>query len=396
MPTFFEDLKAYVGFDEADVAALRRLEPHAAPHVHEIAEHFYASVDRSPGAVAAITGGAAQVERLKLTLRDWLSTGLTGPHDAVYYARRSRIGQVHVRIGLPQQYMFTAMNVVRSDYIDLIESVYADDAPVRRAAQRAVNKLLDIELAIMLHTYRNDSEERLRRHERLAALGQLAATIAHELRNPLGVIETSLYLMRRRIHDEPRLTRHLDKIEKQARTSAQIINDLLELARDHAFSGERVALRSVVDEALAAVDVPDGITVECEIDDGIVLYADPNLLTRAIANLVSNSVSVMNDPVGTVTVSARRAEREEVEIAVADTGPGFDPDVIDRVFEPLVTTRATGIGLGLSLVQRVCERHGGRVDASNRPGGGAMVKLILPLTQSVGVSSNVGPVSTDD
>src|SRR5688572_1324137 len=112
--TFLTQLQGYVGFGPDDTAALARLHAAAADALPRIAEHFYAVLVRHPGATAVLTEGDAQVHPLQHTLVEWLTSGLAGPHDESYYERRSRIGRRHVAIGLPQQYMFTAMNVVRA------------------------------------------------------------------------------------------------------------------------------------------------------------------------------------------------------------------------------------------------------------------------------------------
>src|SRR3954465_8037853 len=111
--TFFESLKQYVGFTEASSSALRELYPLARPSFVPIVDDFYRAIEAHPGARAAITGGSAQVERLKQTLIQWLDSMLLGPHDETYYQLRARIGRVHVRIDLPQGFMFTAMNRIR-------------------------------------------------------------------------------------------------------------------------------------------------------------------------------------------------------------------------------------------------------------------------------------------
>src|SRR5437762_324093 len=106
--TFLDSLKHYVGFTEASSASLRELHPLAQSVFVPIADDFYAAIEAHPGARAAIAGGAAQIQRLKETLVRWLDSLLLGPHDEAYYQQRARIGRVHVRIALPQAFMFTA------------------------------------------------------------------------------------------------------------------------------------------------------------------------------------------------------------------------------------------------------------------------------------------------
>src|SRR5262249_11284358 len=160
-----------------------------------IAERFYEVIAAHPGS-AAVISGPEQVDRLRRTLIDWMSSGLLGPYDDRFYEKRSRIGRRHVQIGLAQQDMFTAMNVLRTAYIARIIELYPVDAGC--AVVTAVNKLLDVELAVMQRHYQLDSEEKLIQRERriqddrLAAMQTLTAGLAHEVRNPLNAARLQL------------------------------------------------------------------------------------------------------------------------------------------------------------------------------------------------------------
>lgn len=382
MASFFEEAKAYIGFNDADSEALKALREPLQPYIPGIVDHFYACIVEHPEAHAVIRGGEAQIERLKGTLRAWLESGLDGPHDVVYYERRARIGRMHVHIGLPQVYMFTAVNVMRLDIRHQIQSIYAGQPEARRVAEDAMDKLLDLELAIMLHTYREDSDQRLSRQARLVAIGQLAANIAHELRNPLGVIETSLYLLRRRLKDVPKVERYLDKIGAQVKTSGNIITDLLEMARDRSPQYTRADVKALIDEAQSEARIPPSVEIAVAVPEGLTAWVEGRLMIRALVNLIDNAVAIqvhgerpVSDP--RLQIGAEQVEGE-VRLWVKDNGPGFEKETLRRVFEPLVTTRSNGVGLGLALVQRVCQRHGGRATAENLPVGGACVSLWVP------------------
>src|SRR6266496_4430230 len=121
---------------------------------------------------------------------------LLGPWDEAYWAHRYQIGRVHVRIGLPQHYMFGAMNVLRTELLRLAWELFGADADALERVRTALGKILDLELAIMLHTYRDDLLAQQARVERLSTFGQLVGSIGHDLRNPLGVIETSVFILR--------------------------------------------------------------------------------------------------------------------------------------------------------------------------------------------------------
>jgi signal transduction histidine kinase len=378
MTTLLDSIKSYIGFDANDAEALRAFLPVAEPHLHGFAERFYACIQEHEEAHRVLEGDE-QIERLKRTLEDWMRTGLAGPHDHAYYVRRSRIGRRHVLIGLPPRFMFTAMNLIRRDFHHLAEKHFAHDPAARLLLDDALDRLFDMELAIMLQTYQEDSDARLRRHERLATIGQIAASIGHDLRNPLGVMQSSLYILRKRVGEDARMQRHVEKIDSQIRVCDDIIRNLLELARNTPPRREPIDFVALFDEAVEAATLPAHVVVQTEIGPGVDCRADPGLLRQAIVNLLTNAAQAHGDRPGHVHLSAA-ATGAGTLIAVADDGPGFDPDTLGRVFEPLVTTRISGIGLGLALVKGVTERHGGTVEASNRPDGGALVRLHLPRT----------------
>jgi len=375
--SFLDDVRRYVGLDAEDGERLQGLVPLLEPHFNAFAEHFYARILEHPSAHTAITGGAEQVARLKHSLVAWMDSGLRGPFDDAFYERRARIGRRHVAIGLPQQYMVTAIGVMRQDYHAVLTDTLVDDVPRLHASMRAVDRLLDLELAIMLQTYRIDSDDQLRRGERLATIGRVAATIGHDLRNPLGVIESSAYILRRMLQDE-RGQRHLDKINSQVRNCNRIVTALLELARSRPPQFASIDVRVMLDASLAMVTIPEGVVVRIEVDDGMQLEGDSNLLEQAMINLVVNSVIALRGRPGTIVTRATRHDDRFAALIVVDDGPGFDPELLPRVFEPLVTSRASGVGLGLALVKSVADRHLGQAIAENAPGGGAIVRLLLP------------------
>lgn len=167
--TWFAEMKRYVRFGGDDEVALRRLFWFAAPAFPRIAEEFYQRLEEHPRA-KAVFSGSEQVQRLKATLRDWLRLLLVGPWDEVYYAQRARIGHMHVKIGLPQKYMFGAMNLIRVDLIRIAQRAHTEGDPTPSASQPsridlldvtvALQKVIDLELAIMLETYREAFVER--------------------------------------------------------------------------------------------------------------------------------------------------------------------------------------------------------------------------------------------
>jgi signal transduction histidine kinase len=375
--TVFQELKRYVQFDAADEAALRALHGFARPHFERLSEVFYERILAHEEARKVLVGGESRVGHLKITLVAWMDTLLTGPWDAAYWENRYRIGRVHVRIGLPQHYMFGAMNVLRSELHQLAWQRWAEDAAALSRTRNALGKILDLELAIMLHTYREDLLAQQARVERLSTFGQLVGSIGHDLRNPLGVIETSVYILRSRVGDDPKGTKHLDRIGEQLGIANGIITNLLDMIRNRPLAKEPVELAAVVQGAADAVKRPPGVAVALEGVDGVPpIQGDAVQLRQVLVNLIENAVFAAS-PDGAVTVRGRR-DGDAVLLDVEDTGPGVDAHTRQRLFEPLITTKDKGIGLGLALVKRIAERHGGSVEYSDRPGGGARFTVRLP------------------
>ena len=376
---FLDDLKRYVGFTYASAAALRALHPLASPWFPEIVDDFYEAVVAHPDARAAITGGAAQIARLKTTLTAWLDTLLLGPHDDAYLDRRSRIGHVHVRIGLPQAYIFTAMNRIRVRLGEAVRLGLRDRPAERARSEDALNQILDLELAIMLESYRQELTSRSAQAERLAVMGEFASGIGHELRSPLGVIESSLYLLRQHIGPRagaaPPVAKHLDRIAEQLWRSRRTIDDLLELARNPPVRVQHASVRAVVDAALEVAALPSTVTVDVAVPPELKADFDWDQLQHALVALFNNANQAMNG-VGDLAVQADVDERG-LSLRVCDDGPGVPVELRGRIFDALFTTKAKGSGLGLALCRRILDAHRGRieVEASDR---GARFALWIP------------------
>ena len=377
--TSFDSLREYVGFTDASAAALRALYPLAHPRFPEIVDDFYEAIAAHPSARAAITGGDAQITRLKSTLTAWLDTLLLGPHDDAYLETRARIGRVHVRIGLPQVYMFTAMNRIRVQLGEVVRRGLRDRPAELASSEDALNQILDLELAIMLETYRQELTSRSEQAERLAAMGEFASGIGHELRSPLGVIESSLYLLRQHIGPAasaaPPVAKHLDRIAEQLRRSRRTIDDLLELARNRPVRVQRAPVRAVVEAALEAAALPSSVIVDVAVPPELRADFDWDQMQHALVALFNNANQAMNSA-GHLVVQAEVNE-QGLSLRVCDDGPGVPVELHGRIFDALFTTKAKGSGLGLALCRRILDAHGGRIEVepSDR---GARFALWIP------------------
>ncbi len=375
----FESMKQYVGFDDAAAARLREFHPIAEPAFPEVVDDFYEAITQHPDASAAITGGEAQVQRLKSTLIEWLHSLMLGPHDQAYLQAHSRIGRVHVRINLPQQFMFTAMNRIRLGLTNVARAQLPEEGQLRVETIQALERILDLELAIMLDTYRQDWMERVRVNERLATIGQLAASIGHELRNPLGIVQSSLFLMNQRMKkleiDDSVLRKHHHRIDAQVDACSRTISSLLEMTRDAPPRKTRLRLFDVVESSLAALQIPPGIQHRVDVPVDVEVVADGTQLTQVLTNLVNNSIQALGET-GQLQVQGRALE-SGVEILVSDDGPGIRDEVRDKVFDVLFTTRAHGTGLGLALCRKIVQAHGGELQLVSTESG-ACFRIWLP------------------
>jgi len=376
--TFLEELFAFVGFDDADRARLAALHPHLEPQFPAIADRFYEVVLTTKG-TAKVLASPAQIERLRVTLLDWMSTGLLGPHDERFYEKRSRIGRRHVHIGLASQYMFTAMNIVRLAYQDRIVALLppADQLPTLRA----VHKLLDIELAIMLQHYQLDSDEKLIARERrmqsdrILAMQTMSAGLAHEVRNPLNAAKLQLELLERRLikrDNDPRLTEPTELAQKEIERLTALLNDFLAFARPpelHAQETDLTAiLRQVVDlERISAER--RGADIKLTAPDSLLADVDPPKLHQLVLNLVRNAIEAVTAG-GHVAVELSNGEGT-CHIRVIDDGPGIPEHVRPRIYEPFFSTKEGGTVLGMSIVHSLVSLHGGHIDLDTSPRGTA-------------------------
>lgn len=220
------------------------------------------------------------------------------------------------------------------------------------------------------------AQRTLVRQERLAAIGEMASVVSHELRNPLSAVINDLFLVRRRA--EPELNegseRHLANAEREVYRAARLSEDLLAYAREREPQLAEVDLEALVAEVLENSPAPPGVSVT--VDAAVRFQADPALLTQVLENVVTNAYQAISDG-GTVQLSGRREDGSTV-IVVEDSGAGIDPEVGQRLFEPFFTTKEGGTGLGLAIVHRLVDAHGGEATIDNGQLGGARISIRIP------------------
>ena len=365
--------------DAAATAELAHLYEIAREDIPSIVDEFCDFLVRDPAVVRRTKGESFNLHCLKQSVIGWLQSALSGPHSGeAFLASRRRIGKVHVQIDLPQEMMLTAMNCIRSRLLTIALTRIKDEGR-RNATLLAVDRMLDLELTLMLESYREHQQDQIKTHERLATIGQLAASIGHELRNPLGTIETSVYLMGQRleklgVHDDI-ASRHVDKARKQVQLCSKIITDLLELARSRPPKRQTVNLDKLIDEAIDALRLPDSVCHTKRVAPNLTVMADPEQLRSVLVNLLENGRDAIGGA-GTLSIEGFAA-KNGVAIRISDSGPGISDDDQARVFEPLFTTKAHGNGLGLALCRRIVTAHGGTIELE-RVAQGASFLVQIP------------------
>lgn len=214
--------------------------------------------------------------------------------------------------------------------------------------------------------------------ERLVAIGEIAAEVAHELRNTLQVIAASAYLARQ---DPPGSLPHIQKIERNARLAHGIVDDLMALARGEPAHAEPVLFAEIVFAARAEIPTGAASWNDAVTPGDLRVRAHPGLLTRLFHVLYENAIAVCDGRAPTVTTRAW-AESGRVVVEVSDDGPGVPKEIADRVFDPLVTGRTGGTGLGLALAKRIAAAHGGTIRLSQTSSAGATFRIELPASRA--------------
>lgn len=251
-------------------------------------------------------------------------------------------------------------------------------------------------------THVEQMEERERLRDRLAALGEMAATMAHEIKNPLAGIEVMAGLLRRQVPENPDVQALVHDIINEAKMANAIVQEMLEFVRPVRLQLDRAS----IGEALqGAVTMADGkaqrgaIAVDVHVPEQLpTIQADRHQLAQVFANLLINAYEALNGR-GAVTLTARLVEPGEagallvdgyqpgqsVIVEVTDTGPGISSEVADKIFNPFFTTKPQGSGLGLAIVRKIVDAHEGRIDVTSIPDRGTSFRVTLPVEHTAGI-----------
>jgi PAS domain S-box-containing protein len=332
------------------------------------------------------------------TRREVIHRGVTEEEWAVHYAdlearrtfqnfgfeRLDEEGRVHhIRIsGKPFFGPDGEFRGYRGSARDVTAEVAAEQELERRVEERTAEL--------------RETQAELIQKERLATLGQLTATVSHELRNPLGVIRNTMFTIAEAVRGAGlKLDRPIQRVERSISRCDVIIGELLDYTRSTALRREKVRVDAVIADLLDEQKVPDGIALQRELGaPGIVLSIDPNRFRRAVINLVENAVQAIKEHVEKTgdarphsVIVRSRVAGDRFEVLVKDSGPGIAEEVFPKIFEPLFSTKGFGVGLGLPTVKQIIEQHGGDLAMSSRLGEGVEALLWLPLEQPTEIAA---------
>lgn len=524
--TRFQEIKRYVRLDERDAELLRAFGALAEPDLPRIAREFYDRIREHEDAHAVFTG-EEQIQRLQRSLVGWMRRVCSGVYDEAYHAQTSIIGRVHVRIGLPQRYMLTAMALIRVELLRIADRLLGVDAP---ATREALVRVLDLELAVMLEAYKDSfveriehaarqetrdlgtalaqaeqryvaavelagviivgldregrialfnreaeqvtsyardevlgkgfidalgmddgygtiserlaqvlsghqprlvleaclrtragrlrdviwswnaadvvevggvvllatgrdvtdekaKDERSRQNERLAAIGTLAAGLAHEIRNPLNGAQLHVSFLERAIkrkQTEEEMLEATRVVGDEIKRLANLVTEFLDFARPRPPELRPTSLVKAMEHACSLVEPAASsarVELTCDLPSSDVEFqADAAKLTQVLLNLLSNAVEAGGRA---VRLRGRRGPRH-VFIDVEDDGPGL-PSEDAPIFDAFYSTKEGGTGLGLAITHRIVTDHRGTIDVSSRPGK-TTFHIALPLEQGAGAA----------
>jgi PAS domain S-box-containing protein len=231
------------------------------------------------------------------------------------------------------------------------------------------------------------TQESLLKKERLATLGQLTATVSHELRNPLGALKASLYILKNKLRESDKnITSTVDRIDRNISRCDHIIDELLDYTRITKLSPRKVDLDAWLAELLGDLEIHNSIAIHMRLGlNHRLVEFDDNRMRRVIINVVENACHAMIDEPSNdvkenaeLTISTSPNDKQ-VTITISDNGIGIPPEVLDRIFEPLYSTKGFGVGLGMPTIKQIVEQHNGSIDISTQVGIGTSVSITIPI-----------------
>jgi signal transduction histidine kinase len=376
----FDRRKAFTRFGEQEAAVLASLHGVFERHADEIVDKFYEHLQQFDN-LRPHLADPETVARLKGFQKGYLLSLATGDYGLRHADNRLAIGRVHDRIGLDPEWYLGSY----AFYLDLLAPAicerHPDDSAAAVGATTALAKLMILDMQLVLDAYYGLREKRaVARSEQLAAVGELAASIAHEVRNPLAGMKGALQVLRKDLGGKPENQEVVEELLAQIDRLENLVRDLLTYARPRALRRQRFDLHEMLDRLLRMYkDQSDrqAITVLRTYGPGTgEMDADPTQMEQVFLNLIHNAMQAMESG-GRLSVITRTIDGA-IEITFRDTGRGIDPLDLPRIFQPFFTTKHRGSGLGLPIVSKIAESHGGKIEIASRVGKGTTATVTIP------------------
>ena len=254
----------------------------------------------------------------------------------------------------------------------------------RKLAEEEIRKLNEeLEVKVQERTQALlDAQEELMRNEKLAVLGQIAGSVGHELRNPLGVMSNAVYFLQTVLSDADETTKeYLDIIKSEIAGSERIVSDLLDAVRTKPPQSATVDVRELINQTLHRCILPPSVALELDIPEILSpLRVDAMQIQQVFCNLISNGVEAMPEGGKLKIRASEDKQTKSITISVRDGGIGMTPEQLHKLFQPLFTTKARGIGLGLVVVKNLTQANGGGVAVESTPGQGSVFTVTLPIS----------------
>lgn len=266
----------------------------------------------------------------------------------------------------------------------LVSEIYANTLMRDRTDQELTNYQSHLERMVEERTARlEEAQKELVMSEKMATLGRVTATVSHELRNPLGTIKSSVFYVQKRLkNQDEKIIKAMDRADRSITRCDLIISELLDYSRARSLQLETTPIDDWINDVLKETKPPSGISIKKELKSGAKIRMDQERFRQCMVNILTNAYQAIQekgeDEPGLVSVVTKKDDTKLI-IAISDNGIGFDMKNKEKLFEPPYSTKAFGVGLGISITRQIIEQHGWQIDLTGEPGKGASVSISIPF-----------------